>query len=100
MDVSLSLSIYIRLIPKRRFSQNHFEHTRKEGSPEKEVRYPHQNENNVFASMFGFLEIAHTNFVSYIRKNSISALDLNLKYKLDSISSAFLSGKRKATIHF
>ena len=39
----------------------------KGGSPEKEVRYP-KIENVVFQAKTDFLEMAHTNFVSSIRK--------------------------------
>ena len=61
----------LRLIPKRRFAQNHFEYTRTGGTPEKVARYQ-KCENCIFKLKIHLLEMAHTNFVSSIRKQHIS----------------------------
>ena len=90
-----SIQIFLRLIPKRRFVEDYFEHTRKGGSPEKEVlslqnlkyrksvsgicRNPVQfsifwNAENVYTYYFNFLEMARTNIFSSIRKTAYQPL--------------------------
>ena len=63
-------TLELRLIPKRRFVQNHFEHTRKGGSPEKEVRNP-RNEKYVRQLKDNFLAMAHTSLFSSTRKKPV-----------------------------
>ena len=57
----------VRLIPKRRFAHEHFEHTRKGGSVPPKMKTNNQLKTTV-------LEIAHTNFVSSIRKKAYQPL--------------------------
>ena len=59
--------------PERRFAQNHFEITEKEARPKSRFGTP-QIENVVFQPKIDFLEMAHTNLVSSIRKTAYQPL--------------------------
>ena len=62
-------ALRVRLIPKSRFAQNHFEHTQEGCSPEKEVLHPQIG--NTFYTKWHILTFL------LFSKNSISALDSN-----------------------
>ena len=64
---------FLRLIPKRRFAQNHFDHTEKEVRPKRRFGTP-KNEKGVFQTQNDFLEMAHTNFAPSIRKTTYQPL--------------------------
>ena len=60
----------VRLIQKRRFAQNHFEHIEKQVRPKRRFCIPKMKKTEVFQSKIVFLEMAHANFVYSIRKTA------------------------------
>ena len=77
------LAGWVRLIPKRRFDQNHFENTRKGGSPEKEVRPPTKNKRfkTTFLHPSSISLKWHICVFSSVRKTSYQPLITTLNNK-------------------
>ena len=83
----------LRLTPKRRFVQNHFEHTRKWGSPGKEVRNP-PNEKYVRQLKDNFLAVTHTSHFSSTRQQFVCPW-----FELNITNTRFTSAQAQSYVH-